>query len=273
MREDIIKSTEYDFEKIHLRLFEKIDKEMELFKASYAGLEDMKIYNDWYIIGFYESYYDMLSCDFLSDKNAEEEIIWLSDKEEPLTFLYNEWMDSDGVFSHNWDNMLDFIRTVYEEELSKEALKKELAKKTPNNHLGEFDIPALMNTLSNNAWYGREPTKMSFWAGDDVITLEGYTYEPIYEDFSSTASVSFNDEVLYGLDSRNVDAYKNEVYHIGKFKTLDEAISHIKEQIKGKEIVEASAPSKLDKKIESATIKSRESIFQGGVEKGDIVLE
>lgn len=125
MSEDIKKSHKYVFEKIHLRLFEKIDKEMELFKASYAGLEDLKIYNDWYIIGFYESYHDMLSCDFLNDKNAEEEILWLSEKEEPLAYLYNEWMDSDGEFSHNWDDMLDFIRTAYKEDYLRENGNKD----------------------------------------------------------------------------------------------------------------------------------------------------
>ena len=189
---------------------------MEAFKASYKNFDVQQTYNDWYIIGFYESYYEMMSCDFLENQNAEEVVAWLSGKEEPLAFLYNEWMDCDGALSHNWDDMLDFVRTVYEKELYKELRNKESIEKAPtNNHLGEFDIPALMGSLANNAWYGKEPTKMCLWAGDDVITLEGYTYEPGYEYFSSTPSISFNGECLYGIDSRNVDAYKNEVYHIG----------------------------------------------------------
>ncbi len=262
--------SENNYEQNHLRLLEKIDKEMEDFKASYKSLDTQKAYNDWYIIGFYESYFEMLSCDFTENKNTEEVMEWLSGKEAPLAFLYNEWMDSDGAFSHNWDDMLDFIRTVYEEDYLRENGNKDVDK---DNYLGEFDIPALMDTLANNAWYGREPTKMHFRAGDDVITLEGYTYEPFYEDFSSTASISFNGEVLYGLDSRNVDAYKNEVYQKGKYSSLDEAVAYIKEQIKGKEPVPLSTPKKLDEKINSATARSKESTPLEGPEKDGIAME
>ena len=269
MSENSVKATENTFEKIHLQLFEKIDKEMEAFKASYKSFDAIQIYNDWYIIGFYESYYEMMSCDFLENEGAEEEIVWLSGKEKPLEFLYNEWMDSDGAFSHNWDDMLGFLRTVYEEELSREPILMQ----SGNNHLGEFDIPALMNTLANNAWYGREPTQMCLVAGEDIIRLDGYTYEPGYEDFSSTASISFNDEVLYGVDSRNIDAFKNEVYDIGRYKTLEEAISYIKEKIKGKELVLLSESQKLDEKINSATARAKQSEFRDGFSKDEKVLE
>ena len=144
---------------------------------------------------------------------------------------------------------------------------------TKDNHLGEFNIPALMSALENNAWYGAEPIKVKFMAGEDVITLEGYTYEPIYEDFSSTSSISFNGKVLYGIDSRNVDAYKNEVYNIGKFNTLDEAISYIKEQIKGREVVILSESSSIDEKIASATDRSKQGMSIDEISKDDVVLE
>ena len=274
MSENGVTLSKKDFANIYIGFVEKMDKEMEEFMASYKKFDVQQVYNDWYTIGFYESYYDMLSCEFIDDKNVEEEIVWLSDKEKPLNFLFNKWLNSDGAFSHNWDDMLDFVRKVYEDEYIREHSESEKNDlQTKNNHLGEFNIPSLMNTLANNTWYGKEPTKMSFCAGDDVIELEGYTYEPGYEDFSSTASISFNGETLYGLDSRNVAAYKNEVYHTGKYKTLEEALYHIREQIKGKEIVQASEPSKLDKKIESATARSKENMTQGGLEKDDIVLE
>ena len=142
-----------------------------------------------------------------------------------------------------------------------------------NNHIGELDIPALMNTLASNAWFGISPTQFCISAGDDVIKLEGYNYEPFYEDFSSTASISFNDEVLYGLDSRNVAAYRNEVYNKGKFNTLDEAIAHIKAQIKGKEPVLLTEPQKLNDKIKSAIDKSKQKVSQVGMGKSDIVLD
>ena len=144
---------------------------------------------------------------------------------------------------------------------------------TKDNHLGEFNIPALMSALENNAWYGAEPIKVKFMAGEDVITLEGYTYEPIYEDFSSTSSISFNGKVLYGIDSRNVDAYKNEVYNIGKFNTLDEAISYIKEQIKGREVVILSESSSIDEKIASASDRSKQGMSSDEISKDDVILE
>ena len=148
-----------------------------------------------------------------------------------------------------------------------------IEKEPKNNHLGEFDIPALMDTLANNAWYGREPLQMCFVAGDNIIRLDGYTYEPGYEDFSSTSSISFNNEILYGVDSRNVDAYKNEVYDIGRYKTLDDAVSYIREQIKGKELVLLSETKKLDEKINSATARSKQGVSSDGIRKDEIVLE
>lgn len=148
-----------------------------------------------------------------------------------------------------------------------------IEKETQNNHIGEFDIPALMNTVANNAWFGISPTKICISAGDDVIKLEGYTYEPFYEDFSSTSSILFNDEVLYGLDSRNVAAYRNEVYNKGKFNTLDEAVAHIKAQIKGKELVLLTEPQKLNEKIKSAIDKTKQNVSQVGMCKSDFVLD
>lgn len=161
MSEKGINMTKKNFANIYVAFVEKMDKEMEAFKASYKNFDFQQVYNDWYTIGFYESYHDMLSCDFIDDKNIEEEILWLYDKETPLAYLYDKWIDSDGAFSHNWDDMLDFIRTVYEEELQKASLDKEPKLSQPGNaHLGKFDIAALMNSLASNAWYGTKPTKM-----------------------------------------------------------------------------------------------------------------
>ena len=146
-------------------------------------------------------------------------------------------------------------------------------KETENNYLGKYDVSALMNSLANNAWMGIKPTQMSFQAGEDIIKLEGYLYEPYYEDFSSTAFISLNDKVLFGLDSRNVAAYKNEVYQKGSYSTLEEAVSHIKEQIKGKEVVLLSETKKLDEKINSATARSKEIVSKNDLGKMNFALE
>lgn len=126
-------------------------------------------------------------------------------------------------------------------------------------YLGKFNIPSIMNTLSDNAWYGREPTTVRLVAGENVITMDGYTYEPSYECFSATSSISLNGEILYGQDSRNVEAYRYEVYMTGKYKTLNEAVAHIKERLNVKDLALASEKSQVDNIISKATVKSEQS--------------
>lgn len=96
--------------------YENLTKEMDNFKATYNNMEAIQIYNDWYIIGFYESYYELFMSDFLEYKDYEDLYKWLSGFEHPLQFLYNEWLSSDGAFNHNWDMMVDFVETVYKEK-------------------------------------------------------------------------------------------------------------------------------------------------------------
>lgn len=92
---------------------DNLDKEVKTFRKSYNNLKPIQIYNDYYIIGFYEEYYEMLMSDYVDDYLSDEEIKWLSKLQNPLGFLYTEWMYCDDAFSHNWDNMLDFIHEVY----------------------------------------------------------------------------------------------------------------------------------------------------------------
>lgn len=100
----------------HELLYKKIEVEMEAFRKSYDNMSAVQIYNDWYIIGFYESYSEMLSCDYLDYQGVEEELAWLSEMETPLRYLYDAWMDTDGAGSLDWDHMLDFVKTLYLEE-------------------------------------------------------------------------------------------------------------------------------------------------------------
>lgn len=129
--------------------------------------------------------------------------------------------------------------------------------------LGRFNIPEIMNSLEVNAWYGREPTTVRLISGNNVVTLEGYTYEPSYECFSATSSISLNGEVLYGQDSRNVEAYHNEVYQTGKYENLVGAISYIREKINVPELVYTSEPSQVDSLISRASVVSEQNKTMG----------
>ena len=131
--------------------------------------------------------------------------------------------------------------------------------------LGEHDISAFMMQVANNAWFGREPTTIYLNAGTHTIEVSGYLYEPGYEDFSSTASISLDGTVLYGMDSRNVEAYHNETYQTGLYETPEEAICHIKDVIKGERltILEAEKPC-LSELLQTASSQSSNS--QSGFE-------
>ena len=60
--------------------------------------------------------------------------------------------------------------------------------------------------------------------------MRGYICEPSWESFGTASSIFLNEQCLYGKDSHNVGSYHNEVYSIGEFETLEEAIQYIKNE-------------------------------------------
>lgn len=96
-------------------LAQKLNNEMAEFKKTYETMTPIQIYNDWYIIGFYEAYYEMLMSDFIDWDDYSHIEKWLCEFECPLQFLYDEWLSADGAFDHDWDVMFDFIEEVYED--------------------------------------------------------------------------------------------------------------------------------------------------------------
>ena len=92
---------------------EKLTNEMQQFRATYETMTPAQVYNDWYIIGFYEAYYEMLSCDFVDWDDYDYIAKWLCEFECPINFLYSEWLGVDGAFNHDWDVMFDFIEETY----------------------------------------------------------------------------------------------------------------------------------------------------------------
>lgn len=125
------------------------------------------------------------------------------------------------------------------------------ASSTPifNQAISVDRIPTILSILANNAWNGESPQSLVFTDGKHMVKLEGYVYEPGYEYFSATSSLTLDGEILYGYDSRNVAAYQNETYQIGVYADLDDAISALKKQIGGHTLYRNS----LDIKISDAT--------------------
>ena len=99
-------------------LIEKLNNEYTEFMENTLKFEPMQIYNDWYTIMFYESYYEFIvyCCD--ADEYAlDEVIVWLNTFNKPLDYLYNEWLGCDGHFSCGWDDMCQWLKDLYKEDI------------------------------------------------------------------------------------------------------------------------------------------------------------
>jgi hypothetical protein len=104
-------------------LKQKLNNEMTEFKKSYETMTPTQIYNDWYIICFYESYYEML-IHYTQVNEIQDILDWLNTYENPLGFLYSEWLSCDGAFCGLWDDMIAWLQDLkcdveensYEEE-------------------------------------------------------------------------------------------------------------------------------------------------------------
>ena len=87
---------------------------MQEFKKTYETMTPTQVYTDWYIISFYESYYEMLT--FYIDEEENEDILeWLDTFENPLGYLYSEWLSCDGAFCQLWDDMIAWLSDLMEE--------------------------------------------------------------------------------------------------------------------------------------------------------------
>ena len=94
-------------------LKQKLDNEIHAFKKTYETMETIQAYNEWYIIGFYESYYEFLTYliedDDHSYYNSEGVLKWLNTFKNPIGFLYSEWLSCDDAFSLSWDDMFKWL--------------------------------------------------------------------------------------------------------------------------------------------------------------------
>ena len=96
-------------------LKQKLNNEMQKFKATYETMTPIQVYNDWYIIAFYESYYEMFEyC--IEEEKYQDIFEWLNTFNRPLDFLYGEWLSSDGALCLLWDDMLAWLQDLKDED-------------------------------------------------------------------------------------------------------------------------------------------------------------
>ena len=93
---------------------ENLNREIQDFRQSFKSMQPVDVYNSFYKINFYEEYYMLLVTDFI-DEYAQI-LEWLSKLSYPLAFLYDQWLSCDGAFSGDWNDMVNFITNLYEEE-------------------------------------------------------------------------------------------------------------------------------------------------------------
>lgn len=94
--------------------------------------------------------------------------------------------------------------------------------------INDINFEELFTQLESNAWNSGNNTKKYITDGENVLVVEAYTYEPSFESFSATHKIILNGEILHGIRSENVEAYRNEEYDFGRFNNDDEAIKYVK---------------------------------------------
>ena len=92
---------------------ENLETEIKDFRASYDFMGVAETYNDWYVIGFFEAYFELFMSEYYEYEDCKEIYKWLSEFGSPLAYLYDEWLGADAAFNHNWDAMWDFVEEVY----------------------------------------------------------------------------------------------------------------------------------------------------------------
>ena len=84
-------------------LINHVDQELKEFKEIELLKSKEEIFQDYYKIHFFEMYAEFF-------KNAVYDYYELLLKiKYPLSFLYSEWLSSDGYFSEDWDDLKDFL--------------------------------------------------------------------------------------------------------------------------------------------------------------------
>ena len=92
---------------------DRVGAEVKKFKEQILKKSKEEIYCEHYAIEFYEEFKEFLTNGFLEDyENIDPLLKWLSDKREPLSFLYDEWLKYD-ICTYAWDDLFGWIKEVY----------------------------------------------------------------------------------------------------------------------------------------------------------------
>lgn len=134
----------------------------------------------------------------------------------------NELLETKLLIEHHERRRNDLDKQM-------EELKQSLANEEVIN------LKQIISKLEHNAWYGGNTT-LYLKCGDDIAMINAYTYEIGYESYSTASSLTLNDECLFELNSRNVDAYRYKCFASGKFNTIDEAINYIETKFDDKDV-------------------------------------
>lgn len=229
-------------------------------KRRYDELNDFKLGSQMIC----EGYVNRLNriSDKISDEmnevtvNIEEMQSLLNDKKDLLenfetkkhSMIYrvskkNREMIDDNITKltaeiHDLNELLETKLLIEHHERRRNDLDKqmeELKQSLANEEV--INLKQIISKLEHNAWYGGDGnTTLYLKCGDDIAMVNAYTYELGYESYSTASSLTLNDECLFELNSRNVDAYRYKCYTSGKFNTIDEAINYIETKFDGKDV-------------------------------------
>ena len=90
----------------------KLKAEREAFRKKMSEMTSLEVYDNWYTVHFFEAYYEFLVADFID--SHENVVAWLAFYDNPIAFLYHEWMGCDAHFSDSWDDMLEWLVETFE---------------------------------------------------------------------------------------------------------------------------------------------------------------
>ena len=103
----------------------------------------------------------------------------------------------------------------------------------------DINIEKLLEELEANAWYNKGIKSTAYLkCEEDVVKLHGYMYEPCYELFSTTHTITLNGEVLFkeGDDTELYERYhKPRIYK--DFKNTEAIINFLQDRFKDKEVI------------------------------------
>ena len=125
----------------------KLEAEREAFRTKIAEISPLGVYDMWYKIHFFESYYELLMSDYVDDHG--EIITWLNCYNQPLALLYDEWLRYDAHFSDTWEDMIGWLSEVFESDVVPLTQDDLLEGKT-NGKLIKIDKSALEDGYINH---------------------------------------------------------------------------------------------------------------------------